>query len=68
VPENRQGISPSDLRACGQIFTANGWPFPQRYFRYLAADDCWECWRVQADGTRTLVAKYQFDPGEWVEE
>lgn len=66
MPEGNQGITQTDLTFGAIIFNQNDWAMPQRYFRYLAAQDKWELLRVQPNGNITLVATRD-STGEWVE-
>jgi hypothetical protein len=63
---SRVALTTTDIRETGRIFSLNSWPLPQRYFRYVAAEDKFELWRIQPDDTKTLVAT---DEGQgWVLE
>ena len=62
--KNRSGITPQDLSETKKIFDDNGWPLPQRYFRYSASLDKWELYRIQPNGTKTLLAS-MYDDVHW---
>jgi len=65
MPVERQGISTVDMITSAKIWTREGWPLPQRYFHYVAPQDLWELWRIQPNGTHTLVATRNTDTQLW---
>ena len=65
MPEGRQGISTTDMITSAKIWNREGFPLPQRYFHYSAVDDEWTLYRIQPDGTRTLIATRNTATQRW---
>lgn len=65
IAKDLQTISVSDIRLFRARFIAEGWPVPRRFFKFNAATENMECYRVNpADGI--LVATRVLD-GEWTD-
>ena len=65
MPENRWGISPSDMGETARIFNQLGLSLGTRRFRYRAQTDRWQLISIVA-GVETIVARLDPDDG-WTE-
>ncbi len=57
----RSAISPSDLNDTEEMFAADGWRLDERYFAYDTVQGVWTVYRIDAGGTRVVVATSRND-------
>ena len=62
---DRAAISSTDVREAKTVFDDAGFPLPQRYFFYDAMANVWELYRIQPNGTKTLVATLNDGTTDW---